>query len=180
MDNEPSMGVEPLVFRDRLSETDVVDFQQCLDRLLVRRSIRWLLGGSVTLLAALCLGSILIMGPHVVTVVVLIVWAYLLFGLPFERAWQARWHYRRHAAEYLETQVTLSLDHVTIVNEDLRSEFRWRYVRLVADAPAGIMFCDSARRSLFWLPARLFQGNGLREQVLTLAKCKGVYVQRLP
>ena len=115
---------------------------------------------------------------QVVIVVVLIGWAYLLFGLPRERACQARWSYRRHAADCLETQITLSPDRLIVVNEAMRSEFEWQMVKLVADAPAGILFCSSARRALFWLPARLFVGNDLREQVLTLAASNGVAIQR--
>jgi hypothetical protein len=166
----------------------VVDIQWCLDRLMVRRSIRRIVVGLATFLAVLCVGTIVVrrylgletpLAPHIVTVVMLIVWAYLLFGLPFERAWLARRHYRRNAAEYLETQVTLSLEQVTIVNEVLRSDFRWSLVKLIAHTPAGILFCNSAPQALVWLPDRLFEDKRLREQVLRLAEINKVQVKRL-
>jgi small-conductance mechanosensitive channel len=188
VDNHPGTEVEPIIFRDRLTEADVVDITRCSDLLLVRRSIRWLVVGFATLLAALALGVLVVRGylgletpvtSKVVSVVVLIGWTYLLFGLPRERASQARSAFRRHAADHLETEVTLSPDRVMLVNEAMRSEFQWRLVKLVVDAPAGILFCNSARQAMFWLPARLFVGNELRERVLSLAESNGVAIKRL-
>jgi hypothetical protein len=178
VDDAPSTGAQPLLFRNRLSETDAVNLLRCRDRLLFRRSIRWLAGGFVTFLAALCLGSILIMGPYVVSVLWLVTCVALLFT-PFERTWQARRHYRRHVGEYRDTQISLSEDRVAIENDAVKSEFRWQLVGVIADTPAGLLFCNSARQALIWLPARLVEGNGLREQILKLAESKGVRVQRL-
>ncbi len=188
MDNESGSEVEPIIFRDRLTEADAVDIQRCHDLLLVRSSVRRVAVGFATLLAALCLGALVVRGylgqktpvaPQVVTVVVIIGWAYLLFGLPRERVSQARRAYRSHAADYLETEIVLLPDRLIVVNEAMRSEFQWRLVKLVVDAPNGILFCNSARQALFWLPARLLAGNGLREQVLTLAESNGVATQHL-
>jgi hypothetical protein len=178
VDDKMGTGIEPITFHGRLTEADAVDIQRCHDLLVVRRSIRRVVIGLATFLAALSLGAIAVRGylgletplaPQVVTVVVLIGWAYLIFGLPLERASQARCAYRRHAADHLETEITVSLDRLIIVNESMRSEFRWRLVKLIVDAPAGTMFCNATRQPLIWLPTRLFAGNQLREQVLTLA-----------
>jgi hypothetical protein len=178
VDNVRSTEVEPLEFRYRLGETDVVDLQRCYDRLMVGRPIRRLVVIFATVLAALCLWSILAMGPRITSVLMLVAWAYLLLVLPFERDWHARWRYRRRVAEFLETQVTLSEDRVATENESGRSDFRWGLVGLIADVPAGLLFCNKDRRPLFWLPGRLFEGNRQREQVLTLAKCNQVRIQR--
>jgi hypothetical protein len=180
--------VEPLIFRCRLTEADAVDIVRCHDLLTVRRSIRRIVVGFATSLAAISLGAIIVrrylsletpLSAQVVAIVVLIGWAYLLCGLPLERAWQARWSYRRRAADYLETQVTLSLDGLIVANEAGRSEFQWRLVTLIAETRAGMLFCNSTRQPLFWLPTRLFVGNQLRGQVLTLAESNGVPVHRL-
>lgn len=179
MDNEPGVEANPLVFRGRLSENDALDLQRCHDLLVFRRSIRWLGRGVAALVVVLCLAFVLVIGPHVVPVLMLAASAYLLFGLRFERAWQIRRHYRRNAARYYETQVALSADRVTFENEAIKSEFRWEVVGIIADAPAGLLFCNTARQVLFWLPARLFEGNRLREQALALAERNGVRVQRL-
>ena len=171
--------VEPLVFRGCLGETDVVEMQRCQGRLLIGRPIRWLAVVVATVLAAGCLASILLIGPHVATVVVLFALVYLVVVFPFERTWHVRRHYRRHAAKYLETRVSLSESRVSIENEAIMSESRWDLVGVIADTPSGLLFCNTARQAMFWLPARLFEGNTLREQVLSLAKRKGVRVQRI-
>ncbi len=188
MSDESNTPREPIVFRGRLTEADAVDLMRCYDLMLVRRSIRWVVIVLATVIAALCLCAVLVsrylgpvmpLAPQLWAVAITIGWAYLLFGLPRERDSQARRAYRRRAADYLETEVTLSPDRLTIVNEAMRSEFQWRLVKLVVDAPAGIMFCNVPPQPLFWLPARLFNGDRSREQVLSLARSNGIPTQRL-
>jgi hypothetical protein len=187
LDNNVGSQGKPIIFSGRLTEAEVVEFQQYRDLLIVRRSIRWAAIGIASFLAALSLAAIVVRryvgletpsGLYIVAGVFLFGWAYLLFGLRLERSWQARRYYRRHADQYLETQVTLSQDHVTVMNEAFRSEFRWRIVTLILDSPSGIMFCNAVPQPLFWLPVRLLEGD-LREQVLTLAATNRVRVRRL-
>jgi hypothetical protein len=187
LDNNLGSRGKPIVFSGRLTEADVVEIQRFRDLLMVRRSIRWVVIGLASFLVALSLGAIVLRrdegletpsGLYIFAGSLLLGWAYLLFGLRLERSWQARRYYRRHADQYLETQVALSQDHVTVMNDDFRSEFRWRMVTLILDAPTGIMFCNAVPQPLFWLPVRLL-GGGLREQVLTLAETNRVRVQRL-
>lgn len=188
-ETEPIDDGEVLVFRGRLTEEDVTDIRWCLNRLTVRRSIRWLAYGLAAIVAALCLAAIVVMfrqglsasiGLLVVTLLVLFYWAFFLLWLPREQAWRARRHYRRHPEDYLETKVTLTGDHVVTENTDGKSELRWKWVGFVVDVPAGLMFLDTGGRMMFWLPSRLLDGEGLRERVLGLARSKGNRVRRRP
>jgi hypothetical protein len=183
----PPSGHAPLTFRGRLTEDDLVAIQWCADRLAVRRPIRWLACGMATLLAALCAAALAfsrgmrseVPSPLLVTaLMVWFIWVYLLFLLPRERAWMARRHYRRRAGEYLDTQVALSGDRVAIENDVMRSEMRWEAVGLILDVPAGLLFCNAVRQMLFWLPDRLLEDGRSRERVLSLARDRGVLVQR--
>jgi len=183
----PTLGYTPLVFRGRLTEDDLVDIQWCVDRLVVRRSVRWLACGTATLLAALCLAALAFSRSMrsevplpllVSTLVVWSFWVYGLFLLPRERRWSARRHYRRRAGDYLDTLVSLSEDRVAIENEVMKIALRWEAVGLIVDVPAGLLFCNAARQMLFWLPDRLLEDGRSRERVLALAGDHGVLVQR--
>lgn len=185
----PPGGHPSVTFRDRLTEDDLVNIQWCLDRPAVRRSIRWLACGVATLLAALCLAALVavlvesrrrasaVPSPIFVWfLVVWFVWVYLLFLLPRGRARMARRRYRRQAEKFLEAQVALSEERVTIENEAMRSELRWDLVGPIVDVPAGLLFCNSARQMLFWLPDRVLENDRSRECVLALARDRGVVV----
>jgi hypothetical protein len=172
-------GAEPLVFRGRLTEEDAVALLRCRDRVLVRRSIRWLARGFAAALGGLMTWFMLDKGPGVVAVLTVGCCAYVLFGLPFERAWAARRYYRRHAADHLETEVRLSTDRVSVSNDVQQTEFAWHLLGGLADAPAGVLFYSQARQPLLWLPARLLEGNDLRARVLALAAANGVRVSRV-
>lgn len=181
------MTVEPFVFRGRLTEQDMVDIRRCCDRLTVRRSIRWLAVGFSTFLVAVMVLTIALnpslrndtsRGTHFVPGCFLVGWAYFIFIRPSERMWLVRRQYRRYADQFYETEVTLTSDRVVTQNEAHRSEYRWDLIKLVVDAPTGIMFCNAARQMHFWLPARLLESDDLREHVLALAESKGVPVAR--
>jgi hypothetical protein len=58
--NQPGTEVEPIVFRDRLTESDAVDTQRCYHLILVRRSIRRVVIGFASFLAAMMLGTMLV------------------------------------------------------------------------------------------------------------------------
>jgi len=168
----------PLVFQGRLNLEDVTQIQRYHGRVLLRRPLRWLAGLFATALAALCAGAMFVTGPHPVSIAVIVAWFWLIL-LPWERRWWARRHYRRHPEEYLETRVTLTEDWICVDNEAQRSEFQWKLVGLVCDTPKGLLFCDRTFRALFWLPARLFEGNQLREDVLGLAAQNDATIRRL-
>jgi hypothetical protein len=172
---------QPLVFVGRLDETDVVHIRRYSDYLLLRRSIRWVAGTCATILAAPCAWGIVRIGPDVLSVSVLVAWAYLLFVLPFEREWSARRQFRRRAAEYLETKVTLSAGRVALETEEYKSEFVWRHIGVVAETPHGLLFCNTARQVLFWLQERLFADPdaGKREKALQRARDNGVSIRQL-
>jgi hypothetical protein len=179
VDGDENTSSAPLLFRGRLTEADVVEIRRCHDLVLIRRSIRWLARGFAILLAGLLVWFMVEKGPNVISVVVLTVCLYLLFVLPYERAWSARRHYRRHAADYLETEVRLTPDRVSIANDAYRAEFVWRRLGGLAEARSGILFYDQAYQAVVWLPARLLEGNELRAQVLALATGNGVRVSRV-
>jgi hypothetical protein len=168
----------PLVFRGRLSLEDVTHVRRYHDRILLRKPLRWVVGLFATALAVVCTSAMFLIGPHPAAVAVILAWLCLLL-LPWERRWRARRHCRKHPEEYLETQVALTEDRVSIENEALRSEFQWKVVGLVCDTPQGLLFCDRAFRALFWLPARLFDGSQPREAVLELTARNAVRVRRL-
>jgi hypothetical protein len=118
-------------------------------------------------------------GAYFVITIGIYLWCYLSVMSPGAQAWLARRRYRRNPAKFLESRVTLSADCVAIENEVSRSEFRWELVGLIVDAPSGLMFCNTARQALFWLPNRLFEDNNLRGQVLALGESNEVRLQRL-
>ena len=120
--HQTDTGAEPLVFRGRLTEEDAVALRHCHDRVLLRRPFRWLARGFAAALGGLMTWFILDKGPSVVAVLTVACCAYVLFVLPFERAWTARLHYRRRADDYLETEARLTTDRVSIVNAAQRTE----------------------------------------------------------
>lgn len=98
--------------------------------------------------------------------------------IPLEQRRAVRRHYRRHEAEYPDTEVTLAAGWVRIENDLLRSEFKWSVVGLVIDAPEGLLFCDRGNQCLFWLPERILD-DALRQQVLNLAGGSEVAIRRM-
>jgi len=177
--HQTDTGAEPLVFRGRPTEEDAVALRHCHDRVLLRRPFRWLARGFAAALGGLMTWFILDKGPGVVAVLTVACCAYVLFVLPFERAWTARLHYRRRADDYLETEARLTTDRVSIVNAAQRTEFAWRLLGGLADSRAGVLFYTQERTAVLFLPARLFEGNDLRARVLALAAANGVRVSRV-
>ena len=168
---------EPLVFRGRLTEDDVADIRRCHDRVIMRPAMQAVARGAAIMLAMAAIGIIVKKGPDAFGVLLLAGCLYLLFVLPAERVWRARLHYRRHAHDYLECEVRLSHERVGLASDRANVEFEWNVLGLIADSPAGLLFCSLDWQVLFWLPARLFDGNSLRECVLLLAKAHGVPVR---
>lgn len=166
----------PLVFRGLLTEADVADMRWCHDRVLVRPSVQWLARGFAAVLAALLTAFMVAKGPNVFVILSVVACGYVVFVLPYERCWQARRHYRRHANDYLETEVRLTPDRVLIGNDDHCSEFAWRLVGLIAESESGLLFCNLGGQMLFWLPARLFDGNMQWARILDMAESNGVRV----
>ncbi len=186
MDSQPGVAVEPIVFNGRLNEADVGDLLWYLTRVEVPRLKRWLVGGLATgmVVSGILLTRIMIerdtrLGAYFVVLLGIFLWCYLLVLTPGWQAWLARRSYRSDPAKFLESRVTLSADWVTIENEVSKSEFRWELVGLIVDTPAGLMFCNTARQALFWLPNRLFEDNNVRGQVLALGESKKVRLQRI-
>lgn len=185
MDSQLGAVVEPLVFRGRLSEADVGNLQWYLTRVVVPRRVIWLVGSLAT--SIVVLGLILTRllferdtraGAYLVIAIGVYLWCYLVVMSPGVQAWLARRRYRRNPGMFLESQVTLSADRVALENEVARSEFRWELVGLIVDTPSGLMFCNTARQVVFWLPNRLFEENNLREQVLALGESHAVRLKR--
>ncbi len=176
------MENSPLVFQGRLSIADVVSITRYQDQLLLRGSL-WYYGFLVTLVSSLWLCSWWAGKSYEVGIGAIGAWGYLAYHLfvrlPLVRRRQAKRHYRKHEAEYLESTVSLSVNHVVIETEAYRSEFSWKQVGLVADTPEGVLFFYQPLQAMFWLPEQLFEGNILREQVLDLAVRNGVPVRRM-
>jgi hypothetical protein len=172
-----------LVFVGRLSEADVICIRRYHDLLVIRRPIRWAAGVVFTVLAVVGVWWTLAWGNGEWWSWLIAAWfvwvgSLPLLFLPPVRAWEARRHYRKHQANYLESKVSLGEDRLEIENQAHRSSSQWQLIGLVAETPEGLLFCTHARQVLFWLPARLL-ADGVPEQVLALLNRTGVLVRRL-
>ena len=81
---------EPIVLEGRLTEQDVVDLREAHDRLLIRRSIRWLAGVFLTLISAICVWGMLQTGLHVVAILFVLASLYLLLFWRAERRYSVQ------------------------------------------------------------------------------------------
>ena len=181
---EPSTVGTPLVFVGRLDEADAAFMRRYHDLLLIGRPVRWAGGVVLTLLAAVAVWWTLAWGEFewwswLVAAWFVAAWSLLLLLIPPVRGWEARRHYRKHAADYLETRVSLGDNRVEIENPMNASSFQWKAVGLVADTPEGLLFCNQALQVFFWLPERVLSADHLRERVLALVRVSGVSVRRL-
>jgi hypothetical protein len=175
---ESSDDAGPLVFHGRLTESDVVALWRSQGRILLRRPFRLSAQAIAIIVFALSIWYIADKGPDLIGIPMLTGSAYVLFLLPYERGWAARRHYRRHPGDYLESEVRLTGDRVTVGNDAFRAEYAWRLIGGLADSPAGILFYTQARQAVLFLPARLLERDKLRERVIALALGNGVRVSR--
>jgi hypothetical protein len=167
---------EAICFRGRLTEDDFVALQREADRLRCNPSIQWLQWGLVTGCAAFVAWRMVESGPAVFGFVVLAAWAILIIE-PLSRPWRVRRQYRARAGDILETEVSLTADRVAFVNDRVGVEMTWKLIGGIVDTPNGaLLFYNENRQPLLWLPPRLFEGNGLRDRVLSLAAANGVRV----
>jgi hypothetical protein len=175
----------PLVFQGRLTLADVLCIRRYEEQLVVSRPLLMFARIFFTSVVALGLVGMLLQKPEArkapewVGVVAFVIFAYFLFLFSLQQRWMIRHQYRKNEAAYLETRVRLTEDRVAFENEAHRTDFQWQRVGLVVDAPEGLMFRNQARQTLFWLPQRLFEGNDLREQVLSLAARNGAPIREL-
>ncbi|NLY02519.1 MAG: hypothetical protein GXY83_41095 [Rhodopirellula sp.] len=173
----------PLVFVGRLTEADAVDLQHYHGLVVFRPAIRWAARVGITLAAALGIGWSFIWYVGFVSWYVaawfFVVWACLVVFLPLGRRGATRRHYRKHEADYLETEVSLGTEGLAVRNERLSSSFGWELVGLILDTPKGMLFCSDGMAALFWLPRRLFEGNRRHLQISQLATSKGVRIRRV-
>ncbi len=175
-------GYDPLVFRCSLTEDDYVNKSRLVSNLVIRPAIRWLALGFWTFVATICLMSIAV-AEHMPLEALLILlgfpitWPLAVVALMLHPGWLARRYYRRNREHCLETKITITKDLVLIENIDHRIESRWNLCGAVIDHPTGLLFCSHRRQPLFWLPARLFEGNDLRDRALSLAAQNSVTVR---
>lgn len=169
------------MFRGKLSEQDVVDTQQYSSLLIIRKGVRWF-SASVLIVPAVFLACVFAMKPTtelLIGFVVWILWMYLvLVYYPQSRRRNARRHYRTHANEYHETTVTLSRDRVRIENPSIDAGNEWKYVRVIAETPDGILFSTHGLEVQFWIPNRLLNDES-RKIVLNWAAANNVQIRKL-
>lgn len=186
MDDELGVMAKPLVFRGVLTEDDLVDLWRYANRVNESLWSTWLAVGMaalVTVLLVAILAMQRVFGQEMswfllaAVAVLAFLWTFMIFGRFVLVAWLARRHYRRHGAKFLKTEVTMTADRVTVANADHRTEFRWSLVGLIGATPVGLLVCDRARRPMFWLPNRVLEDDGRRDDVLTLAEANGVRVR---
>jgi hypothetical protein len=171
-----------LVFRGKLPQQDVVDIQRYRDFLLLGKGLRrvaacLLIGISLLFAIGMFLGK-----PTVGGIVLLGAWIAWVYGAlvyyPMYRLRRVRQHYRSHADSYHESTVTLSPEHMSIDNPSVQSRFDWKRVGVVADTPAGLLFCAADLHVYFWLPQRLLTADA-RQLVIAWAEQNNVKVRPL-
>ncbi|WZP01162.1 hypothetical protein EP7_005553 (plasmid) [Isosphaeraceae bacterium EP7] len=184
----PDLVAGTIVFRGRLDESDAVDLWRGRARIEVRWQIRWLalgLLGFITLLTIAASAVWLFRRPPdlppplIPAAMMIAIWAYLAFGLPAAVDRRARRYYRATIDNNLETEVRISEDRIDCKSEILEMSLGWGLVKLVVDAPVGIILCNAANNLIVWLPSRLLGDPGAREGVLRHAQIHGIPIRRL-
>jgi hypothetical protein len=174
----------PLVFVGTLSEDDTVHIQRYQELLVLGRPVRRAVSFIVTLLAVAAIWWILAWVEFpwwswLMVAWVVVSWIIVVMLLTPGRARAVRRHYRKHAADYLESRVSIGIDSMEIENLTLKSSFQWKVIGLVANAPEGLLFCSKANHVYFWLPERVLAAGRVRDQILSLAGKSGVAVRNL-
>jgi len=164
-----------VVFRGRLNEDDVVHIMRYRGRLILPRRVRWAVAVVLTPAAGVGVWWSFLWDQPSASVFFVLVWLFFATLAFLERLqrWDTRRTFRRQQKNYLESEVILAADVITIKNANFCSSFVWKALGLVVVTPNGLMFCDVHFGTLFWLPERVL-GDGARESVLGLVASKGV------
>jgi hypothetical protein len=176
---------QTLVFRGKLTEQDVVDLHRHRDLLMLRKGLRYLgIGLMFGLIALAALGLVIrkdnqdLLTP-LVGLGFFLVCAYLVVVYyPLRRRTLIRRHYRKHAADYHETTVTISPDRIRIDNPSIQSDFDWKHVCVIAETVDGLLFCSHTLDVHFWLPSRLLTAES-RQLALEWAVRNNVQIRNL-
>lgn len=173
--------MEPLVFKVRLTENDVVLISHYVGLCGLSRAVRW----TVAIALAACAIGLFWLAfelksdsfPINYLVIVAIVLIFGSFGIataPIFIRWETRRQYRKRSGEYLETQVTLTPEKASIETEKSKADYQWDLFKTLIVTSEGLLFCFTQLQPVFWLPKRLFENNDLRDRVIEVATSAGM------
>ncbi len=163
------MVTEPISFTGNLSLPDVLDIHRVHSRIVLRRSIWWLMTVVSGIIAAVIIFAGLRSRFVPVSFLVLAVCAYFPFGGMLVDHWLVRRRYRRNRDKFLENTASFTNESISLVNAKSEIRVAWDLLGSVVTTPRGLLFLFPPHAIWFWLPRRLFEGNAHRESILALA-----------
>jgi UPF0716 family protein affecting phage T7 exclusion len=173
------LKAEPLSFTGRLTLQDTLDLEHYRSLRVVRRPIRWLLGIVSIFIAAVVLMAGVSTHFTWPLYIILAFCAYFPFGWFLLERVRVAQYYRRHPEKYVESTVTLSEDSVSVANVNFDMRLHWNQLHSVVSTPQGLLFLLPPYHALCWLPQRLFEHSGKKEQILDLARKASVQIKQM-
>jgi hypothetical protein len=157
----------------------MLDLQHYHFRYVVGWPVRILMAVTSISIAALL---VIAVGPSHFTpfiVLVLALCAYFPFGWMLHRRLSTWWRYRQHRNQYTEHTVTIT--NASLSTSSVRADIRlnWDGIKAVISSSRGILVIVPPHMVWFWLPQRVFEGNGKKEQIVALAREHKVRVEQM-
>lgn len=172
-------STESLSFTGRLSLQDTLDIHRYHSRIVVRRSVWWLLATISLLIAALVIFAGWRTHFEIRNFVVLALCAYFPFGWALLDRWLIKRRYRQQAGQAADATVTFTADAVSTSHPAADIRLRWDQIACVVDTPRGLLFLLPPHAVWFWLPRRVFYGTMEREAVLALVTEHRIPIRRM-
>ena len=170
---------EPLSFTGTLTLQDTLDLHRVHSRVVLRRSIRYLMAVFSLLIATLVIWAGTRSQFTAVSFAILGLCAYFPFGwLALDRLSVAR-NYRRHPEHFIEHTVTFTDASISAssINADVR--VNWNQLAAIVSTPRGLLFLLPPHNVWFWLPQRLFENNDHKETILAFAAEHSISIRRM-
>jgi len=170
---------EPISITGTLSLRDVLDLNHYHFRYVVGWPVRIFMAAAATLVATIIVWAGRQGHFTAFMFLVLGLCAYFPFGWLLHRRFRVWWHYRRHRDQHTEHTATITNESVS--TSSVRADMRlyWDGLAAIISAPRGLLFIVRPHSVWFWLPQRVFDGNGKREQILEVAREHNVPIERM-
>lgn len=163
------MSPGTIVLTGKLTAEDIADMDRYYYRAVFSWPYRILMGTVSVFVAGLVLFGNLGISSVPVSVCILTLCAHFPFGWLLLRRCKTRRHYYRRALRSQECTITFTSATISIAFVETELRLPWKQFAPLLLTPRGLLFLLQPRESLFWLPNRLFEGNTLKAEVLTLA-----------